>query len=75
MKISWTSQGLIVLLACFFLSLFAFVCLVSLLVCLNLSIQVCPKNPGFPLTNPILGMGCFDHQSYDFSGGIWILLV
>ena len=22
---------------------------------------------------PVLGMGCFDHQSYDFPGGVWIL--
>ena len=22
--------------------------------------------------NPIVGMGCFDHQSYDVSGGVWI---
>ena len=36
-------------------------------------IQICPKNPGFPPYNPILGMGCFDHQSYEFSGGVWIL--
>ncbi len=32
----------------------------------TLRIQICPKN---------LGMGCFDHQSYDFSGEVWILRV
>ena len=42
---------------------------------ISLSIQVCPKVSGFPRTNPILGMGCFDHQSHEFSGGIWILRV
>ena len=37
------------------------------------------KDPGFALRirdfpyNPIVGMGCFDHQSYDVSGGVWIL--
>ena len=33
---------------------------------------VCPKDPGIPRTIPILGMGCFDHQSYKISGGFWI---
>ena len=39
----------------------------------NLRIQIyiyiiCPKKRNFPC-NPILGMGCFDHQSYDFREG------
>ena len=36
--------------------------------------QMCPKNPGFPQTNPMTwGSVNLDHQSYDFSGGVWIL--
>ena len=31
---------------------------------------VCPNNPGLNPYNPIVGMGCFDHQSYEFSGGV-----
>ena len=36
---------------------------------------VCPEVSGSSLrSNPMtLGMGCFDHQSYQFLGGVWIL--
>ena len=36
-------------------------------------IQICPFRKGCPLQSYDLGMGCFDHQSYEFSGGVWIL--
>ena len=29
------------------------------------------KNPGFPLTILLPGMGCWDHQSYSIPGGVW----
>ena len=29
---------------------------------------VCPKNPEFPRSNPVLGMGFFNHQSYSREG-------
>ena len=40
---------------------------------LTLRIQACPFRKGLHRLNPILGMGCFDHQSCDFSGQVWIL--
>ena len=36
---------------------------------MSLRIQICPKNSGFPFVILLWGMGCFDHQFYDFSGG------
>ena len=36
---------------------------------------VCCEVSGFPRSNPMTQrfLGCFDHQSYEFSGGVWIL--
>ncbi len=31
----------------------------------TLRIQICPRNPGFPLYSYDLVMGFFDHQSYE----------
>ena len=39
----------------------------------SLRIQICPKNPGFPLCSYDLVMGFFDHQSYEFSGSYGFL--
>ena len=37
--------------------------------------QICPKISGEIPYNPIFwGMGCFDHQSYDFSEGVCTFL-
>ena len=30
------------------------------------------RRKGLPRSNPVVGMG-LNHQSYDFSGGVWIL--
>ena len=34
------------------------------------TLLVIPKNPGFPLQSYSFRMGCFDHQSYEKSGGV-----
>ena len=42
---------------------------------LTLRIQICPKNPGFPLYSYSFRMGFFNHQSYSIGRGEGILRV